>query len=182
MAGDSGHSAVATAGSTMRIVLLVAVIVILGAFVLANNQRTEIDFLCQVVEAAITAGATTAPEGWRPTYTNAFGTDPEVWEDASPIDHVEADKGIPRFFVAARGVDWRVEQHLAFIDALRRARLAFIDVGQYDEYQLQVGARLLHRKLDALGIAHVYEEYPDGHRDTHYRYDVSLPRLYEALR
>lgn len=70
----------------------------------------------------------------------------------------------------------------AYADALRRARLAFIDVGAFDEYQLQVGARVLHRKLDALGIPHVYEEYPDGHRDTHYRYDASLPRLYEALK
>lgn len=66
--------------------------------------------------------------------------------------------------------------------ALRRMKLIFIDAGQYDEYQLQVGARLLHHRLDALGITHEYEEYPDGHRDTHYRYDVSLPRLFEALK
>ncbi len=69
----------------------------------------------------ITAGATTAPEGWRPTYTNAFGTDPAVWADASPINHVGPGLGIGRFFIAARGVDWRVEQHLAFIKALRSA-------------------------------------------------------------
>ncbi|WP_162909338.1 alpha/beta hydrolase [Aggregatilinea lenta] len=70
----------------------------------------------------------------------------------------------------------------AYADALRGARLAFIDVGSYDEYQLQVGARLLHRKLDALGIAHEYQEFPDGHRGTHYRYETSLPLLAEALR
>lgn len=74
----------------------------------------------------------------------------------------------------------RIEQPAAR-DALRSMRLIFIDAGQYDEYQLQVGARLLHRRLDALGIDHIYEEYPDGHRDTHYRYNVSLPRLAEAL-
>jgi len=68
-----------------------------------------------------------------------------------------------------------------FADALRQMRLVFIDAGQYDEYQLQVGARVLARKLEALGIAHVYEEYPGGHRGTHYRYDASLPRLAEAL-
>jgi enterochelin esterase family protein len=66
--------------------------------------------------------------------------------------------------------------------ALRQMRTIFVDVGRYDEYQLQVGARLLHRKLERLGIAHIYEEYPDGHRDTHYRYAASLPALYEALR
>ncbi|MBN1680583.1 MAG: esterase [Anaerolineae bacterium] len=69
----------------------------------------------------------------------------------------------------------------AHADALRRARLVFIDAGQFDEYQLQVGARILHHKLDALAIDHVYEEFPDGHRGTHYRYADSLPRLVKAL-
>jgi acetyl esterase/lipase len=72
----------------------------------------------------VTAGATTAPEWWRPTYSNAFGTDPAVWADASPLDHVAAGKGIPRYFIAARGDDWRLEQHLAFVEALRRAGVA----------------------------------------------------------
>ncbi len=67
-------------------------------------------------------------------------------------------------------------------EALYRMRAIFIDVGAYDEYQLQVGARLLHRKLNALNIPHVYEEYPDGHRSTRYRFDSSLPVLAEALR
>ncbi len=66
-------------------------------------------------------------------------------------------------------------------DALRQMRLAYVDVGTYDEYQLQVGARVLHRKLEALGIPHVYEEYPDGHRHTDYRYAHSLERLSKAL-
>lgn len=70
----------------------------------------------------------------------------------------------------------------AHADALRRMNLAFIDVGQYDEYQLQVGARVLRDKLAAQGIQHVYQEYPDGHRGTQYRYDTSLPLLYEALK
>jgi acetyl esterase/lipase len=69
----------------------------------------------------VVAGATTSPPEWRPTYTNAFGTDPAAWEEASPIRHVSADKGIPRYFVAARGIDWRLQQHLDFIDALQRA-------------------------------------------------------------
>ena len=67
----------------------------------------------------VTAGATTAPPEWQPTYFNAFGTDPAVWAEASPINHVAAGKGIPDYFIAARGIDWRVEQHLAFIAALR---------------------------------------------------------------
>lgn len=69
----------------------------------------------------IVAGATTSPPEFQPVYTDAFGTDPLVWEEASPIRHVAADKGIARYFVAARGGDWRFSQHLAFIDALRQA-------------------------------------------------------------
>ena len=67
----------------------------------------------------ITAGATTAPPEWRQTYTNAFGTDPSVWAEASPINHVAAGTGIPDYFIAARGVDWRLQQHIEFISALQ---------------------------------------------------------------
>lgn len=68
-----------------------------------------------------------------------------------------------------------------YADALRQMRAVVLDVGAYDEYQLQIGARLLHNKLETLGIAHIYEEYPDGHRGTRYRFDSSLPLLAEAL-
>jgi hypothetical protein len=66
-------------------------------------------------------------------------------------------------------------------DALRRLKLLFIDCGMFDEYNLQVGARLLSRKLTALDISHVHEEFPGGHRGTHFRYEVSLPRMLAAL-
>ncbi|HLY27020.1 MAG TPA: alpha/beta hydrolase-fold protein [Aggregatilineales bacterium] len=69
----------------------------------------------------------------------------------------------------------------AYVSALRNLKELFIDCGQFDEYNLQVGARLLSRELTRLSIPHTYEEYPGGHRGTHYRYDVSLPRLVNAL-
>ncbi|MBI5958377.1 MAG: esterase [Chloroflexi bacterium] len=69
-----------------------------------------------------------------------------------------------------------------YIEAMRQMKAIYIDAGQFDEYQLQVGARMLHHRLSTLGVHHQFEEYPDGHRDTHYRYEESLPRLYEALR
>jgi enterochelin esterase-like enzyme len=69
----------------------------------------------------------------------------------------------------------------AYADALRNLKELFIDCGQFDEYNLQVGARLLSKQLATSGIPHTYEEYPGGHRGTHYRYDVSLPRLVQAL-
>ncbi|MBN1563409.1 MAG: esterase [Anaerolineae bacterium] len=69
-----------------------------------------------------------------------------------------------------------------YAEALAQMNGIFIDAGRFDEYQLQVGARVLSRKLDALGIPHVYEEYPDGHRNTHYRYADSLAYLDGVLR
>lgn len=65
---------------------------------------------------------------------------------------------------------------------LRRLRLLFIDCGRHDEYHLQWGARRLASRLQALQIRHRYEEFDDGHRDTGYRYDRSLPLLWQAVR
>jgi hypothetical protein len=39
----------------------------------------------------------------------------------------------------------------------------------------------MSRKLEAAGIKHDCEFFPDGHLDVSYRYDVSLPRLAAAL-
>lgn len=72
----------------------------------------------------IVAGETTAPKEFHKMYEDAFGTDPAVLEQASPIRHVRAGAGIPRFFVAIRGHEWRAAQTQAFIDALRAAGVA----------------------------------------------------------
>lgn len=69
----------------------------------------------------------------------------------------------------------------AYADALRKLKLLYLDCGERDEFHLQVGARLFSRKLTALDIPHFYEEFPDGHFGTHYRYDTSLPMLVKAL-
>jgi len=66
-------------------------------------------------------------------------------------------------------------------DALRSLRALFIDCGTRDEYRLHHGARILHRRLDALGVPHEYEEFDDDHSSLDYRFDVSLPRLAAAL-
>ncbi|MCL6564209.1 MAG: esterase family protein [Firmicutes bacterium] len=74
----------------------------------------------------------------------------------------------------------RVEQPSAQ-DALRQLRLLYFDAGERDQYQLQYGARRLHRRLTALGIPHLFETYPDNHFQTQYRYDRSLPLVVRAL-
>ena len=64
---------------------------------------------------------------------------------------------------------------------LRDLEYFFIDVGRWDEYNLQFGARAFHGRLSELGIEHVYEEFDGGHRGTTYRYDVSIPNMVKAL-
>jgi len=66
-------------------------------------------------------------------------------------------------------------------DALRSMRLLWIDCGTRDEFHLHHGARAFARELTRLGIAHVHEEYDDGHMNVSYRYDQSLPALARAL-
>lgn len=66
-------------------------------------------------------------------------------------------------------------------EALRASKLVFVDCGSRDEHHLHWGARAFSRRLRQLGIAHVHEEFEDGHRSTSYRLDVSLPRIYQAL-
>jgi enterochelin esterase family protein len=65
--------------------------------------------------------------------------------------------------------------------ALRSLRLLYFDCGRQDEFHLHHGARLFARELAARNIAHVHEEYDDGHMNVGYRYDRSLPLLAQAL-
>jgi enterochelin esterase-like enzyme len=67
-------------------------------------------------------------------------------------------------------------------DNLRRLKGIYIDCGDRDQFSLHYGARRLHRELERLGIAHVYEEFPDDHTAVDYRMDKSLPFLEKALR
>lgn len=69
----------------------------------------------------------------------------------------------------------------ASADALRSLELIYLDCGRLDEYNLHVGTRLLHRRLEALGLRHVFEEFDDGHFHTSYRYDVSLAAISRAI-
>ncbi len=60
---------------------------------------------------------------------------------------------------------------------LRELEYLFFDCGSNDEYNLQVGARVLHEKLRQQGIEHEYEEFDGGHRGTNVRYPVFLRKL-----
>jgi acetyl esterase/lipase len=54
-------------------------------------------------------------------YRFVFGPDPQVWEQASPINHVEAGKDVPPMLLTRRGEPSRIAQLEAFADALRGA-------------------------------------------------------------
>jgi hypothetical protein len=60
-------------------------------------------------------------------------------------------------------------------------KLLFLDCGIKDEWNLHLGMRAFARELDRLGIRHEKEEFDDGHMNVQYRYDVSLPKLAQAL-
>jgi enterochelin esterase-like enzyme len=66
-------------------------------------------------------------------------------------------------------------------EALKSLKFLFIDCGSDDQYNLVFGARRLHRKLDASGVRHRYEEFADNHSAIDYRMDISLPFLADAL-
>ncbi len=90
--------------------------------------------------------------------------------------------GLPRDDVWQRWLEHDPLRRLpAHADAMRAMRLLWIDCGSRDEYHLHHGARAFARELGRLGIAHVHEEYADGHMNVSYRYDRSLPALARAL-
>lgn len=91
----------------------------------------------------VVAGATDPDPSVHTTYLNIFGTDPAVWPAASPVRHVRPDAGIPDYFVAARGVENRLDMHVEFVTALREAGVpvTVVDARSLDhaEVSLDIG-------------------------------------------
>ena len=67
------------------------------------------------------------------------------------------------------------------ISASLSARKVFVDCGWRDQYRLHYGNRQLSARLQARGIAHVYEEFDGTHSGIDHRFDRSLPLLSKAL-
>ena len=86
---------------------------------------------------------------------------PEIWQKWLDHDPVEI-----------------VKDHT---EALKSLNLLFFDCGIYDEYNLLYGARILAERLEKLDIPFQYEEFEDGHRNTEYRYAVSLQAISDAI-
>ena len=65
--------------------------------------------------------------------------------------------------------------------ALCRQRLIFLDAGTRDEYYLDLATRQLALRLSQIGAPVIHEEFEDGHMNTAYRFDRSLPLLARAI-
>ncbi len=88
----------------------------------------------------VTAGATHPDPFVHDVYLDAFGDDPTTWTEASPMRHVAADRGIPDFFIAARGPDMRLDLHVEFAHALRSAEVPVkvVDARSLDHAEVSV--------------------------------------------
>ncbi len=68
-----------------------------------------------------------------------------------------------------------------YAENLRSLRLLFIDAGLRDEFNLDIGAKVLSKRLKRLEIQHIHEEFDDGHFNISYRYNRSLELISEAI-
>ncbi len=64
---------------------------------------------------------------------------------------------------------------------LRSLKLLYIDAGTRDEFNLDIGAKILSAKFTELEIPHMHEEFDDGHFNISYRYDRSLELISERI-
>ena len=88
-------------------------------------------------------------------------------------------------FIPERWDNWLKWDPLTLVEThgegLKGLKALYLDCGDVDQYNMVYGHRRMHRRLDALGVAHTYEEFPDNHSGVDYRMDVSLPILAKAL-
>ena len=60
------------------------------------------------------------------------------------------------------------------VENLKSLKLLFIDAGTRDEFHLDLGAKILCRKLEEFEIPFIHEEFDDGHFNIGYRQNRSL--------
>ncbi len=67
------------------------------------------------------------------------------------------------------------------LENLKSLKLLYIDAGTRDEFALDLGARILCKKLKDLNVPHIHEEFDDGHMQISYRYNRSLELISSAI-
>lgn len=68
-----------------------------------------------------------------------------------------------------------------YVENLKTLKLLYLDAGIRDEFSLDVGARILSKKLSDNSIDHIHEEFDDGHFSISYRYERSLELISQAF-
>ncbi len=132
---------------------------------LASPKKTSDGVLAMNIVAMAAAYSPNLSKPWRvdlPFDPRTGEIHPEVWARWLENDPVH-----------------RVESCAA---SLRGLRLLYFDCGSRDQFHLQYGLRIFRERLERLGIPHEAAEFDDDHTDTGYRYDVSLPKIWEAIR
>jgi enterochelin esterase family protein len=115
-------------------------------------------------------------------WSMAHGTNPDA-----PLGFdlpIDPDTGARDEAVWARWLAFdpvRMIDESAYQSALKSMKLVYITAGLYDEYQLQVGARIFCKKLAALGVNFLHEEQAVGHSGSDVPYDRSIALLVAAL-
>ncbi|HZV77058.1 MAG TPA: alpha/beta hydrolase-fold protein [Candidatus Babeliales bacterium] len=104
---------------------------------------------------------------------------------ATPFDidlPFERDSGALREDVFARWLAFDPAERIATHRAeLARLRLRYLDCGRRDEYNLDVGSRVVAQRIREFGLPVRHEEFDDDHRNVGYRYEISLPALVAVL-
>jgi enterochelin esterase family protein len=67
------------------------------------------------------------------------------------------------------------------VENLKSLKLLYLTAGTRDEFALDLGARILSKKLSELDIPHIHEEFDDGHFSIGYRYNRSLELISERI-
>ncbi len=67
------------------------------------------------------------------------------------------------------------------MENLKSLKLLYIDAGTRDEFALDLGARILCKKLREFAVPHIHEEFDDGHMQISYRYNRSLELISERI-
>lgn len=68
-----------------------------------------------------------------------------------------------------------------YAENLKSLKLLFIDSGTRDEFNLDIGANVLCKKLREFDVPHIREEFDDGHFNIAYRYNRSLELISEKF-
>ena len=66
-------------------------------------------------------------------------------------------------------------------DNLKSLKLLYVDAGTRDEFALDLGARILCKKLKDFDVPYIHEEFDDGHMQISYRYNRSLELISQNL-